>query len=156
MHPVAALLALALAALVAGCDNPTVGLGVDPKTITTSRPPDTELLRSSVTEALAAGRPFVVTFASPLFCLTRTCGPVVDVVQSVAKRWQGRGVDFIHVEVWEDNYVPNGHNEWVRAWRLPSDPFTYVVDRGGVIRTKLEGAFSSAELDAAVARVAGR
>jgi hypothetical protein len=130
--------------------NPTVRAGIDPRTITTARPPDTELLQVSVAQALAARRPFVVTFASPLFCLKRTCGPVVDVVRSVAKRWRGKAVDFVHVEVYEDNYVPNGHNEWVKAWRLPSDPFTYVVDRRGVIRTKLEGPFSAAELNAAV------
>ena len=120
--------------------------GVDAKTITTARPPDVELLGVSVAQALAARRPFVVTFASPLLCRKRACGPVLDVVRSVARRWRGRGVDF--------NYVRNGYNQWVRAWCLPSDPFTYVVDRAGVIRTKLEGAFSPGELDAAVRAVA--
>jgi protein-disulfide isomerase len=134
--------------------TPTVEGGIDPKTITTARPPDVELLRVSVAEALAAGRPFVVTFASPLFCRKRACGPVVDVVRSVAGRWRGRGIDFIHVEVYEDNDVQRGYNEWMRAWDLPSDPFTYVVDGRGVIRTKLEGAFSPGELDAAVKAVA--
>jgi protein-disulfide isomerase len=134
--------------------NPTVEGGVDPKTITTARPPDVELLQASVKEALAAGRPFVVTFASPMFCRKRACGPVVGIVRSVAKRWRGRGIDFIHVEVYEDNEVRRGYNQWARAWHLPSDPFTYVVDRSGVIRTKLEGAFSAPELDAAVRAVA--
>ena len=136
--------------------NPIAGEGTDPKTITTARPPDVELLHASVKEALAAGRPFVVTFASPLFCRKRACGSVVDVVRSVARHWRGRGVDFIHVEVYEHNEVQRGYNEWVRAWRLPSDAFTYVVDRSGVIRTKLEGAFSAPELDAAVRTVARR
>ena len=38
-------------------------------------------------------------------------------------------------------------------WRLPTEPFTFVVDRKGVIRTKFEGAFSAAELARAVAAV---
>jgi hypothetical protein len=134
--------------------NPTIGAGSDPKEITTARPPDVELLKTSVSEALAAGHPFVVTFASPLFCRKRACGPVVDVVRSVAKRWRRSGVDFIHVEVYEGNDVRRGYNAWVRAWGLPSDPFTYVVDRNGLIRAKLEGAFSANELDAAVRTVA--
>ena len=44
-------------------------------------------------------------------------------------------------------------NASVKAWRLPTEPFTYVVDRTGVIRTKLEGAYSVAELKRAVAAV---
>ena len=50
--------------------------------------------------------------------------------------------------------VQRGYNASARAWNLPSDPLTYVVDAEGVIRTKLEGAFSPGELDAAVRAVA--
>ena len=136
--------------------NPIVAGGRDPKAITTARPPDTELLRTSVAQALAAGRPFVVTFATPLYCQTRTCGPVVQVVQSVARRWQGRGVDFIHIEIYKGNDPAKGTNQWVDAWRLPTEPFTFVVDRTGIIRAKLEGAFSAGELEAALSKVAPR
>ena len=134
--------------------NPTVRDGTDPRRITTARPPDTELLQVSVAQALAAKSPFVVTFSTPLYCQTRTCGPVVQVVQSVAARWQAKGVAFIHVEVYEDNDPAKGTNRWVDEWRLPTEPFTFVVDRRGVIRAKLEGAFGAGELDAAVERVA--
>jgi hypothetical protein len=112
------------------------------------------LLRVSVAQALAAKRPFVVTFSTPLFCQTRTCGPVVQVVQSVAKRWQPRGVDFIHIEIYKGNDPAKGTNRWVNEWGLQSEPYTFVVDGAGVIRAKLEGAFSAAELEAAVKRVA--
>jgi hypothetical protein len=134
--------------------NPTVAAGLDPKQITTARPPDTELLRVSVAQALARRTPFVVTFSTPLYCETRTCGPVVQVVQSVAKRWQAKGVAFIHVEIYEDNDPAKGTNRWVDEWRLPKEPFTFVVDRTGVIRERLEGAFSVTELETAVQRVA--
>ena len=134
--------------------NPTVAGGRDPRRITTARPPDTELLRVSVAQALAAKKPFVVTFSTPQYCQTRACGPVVQVVQSVAKRWQPRGVDFIHIEIYKGNDPAQGTNRWVDEWRLQSEPFTFVVDRAGVIRAKLEGAFSAAELEAAVKKVA--
>ena len=96
----------------------------------------------------------MVTFATPLYCQTRTCGPVVQVVQSVAKKWRGRGVDFIHIEIYKDNDPAKGTNRWVDEWNLQSEPFTFVVDRTGVIRARLEGAFSPAELAAAVRKVA--
>ena len=105
---------------------------------------------------MTAHKPFVVTFATPLYCQTRTCGPVVQVVQSVAKDWQAQGVDFIHVEIYKDNDPAKGTNQWVDQWKLPSEPFTFVVDRTGVIRERFEGAFSAAELQAAVAKVANK
>jgi hypothetical protein len=128
--------------------------GGDLQALTTSRHPDRALYRSSVAEALAAHDPFVLTFATPQFCQSRTCGPVVDVVSAVRKRQpQGSPVRFIHVEIYKDNDPANGVNQWVDQWRLPTEPFTFVVDRSGVIRTKLEGAFSVDELERAVASV---
>ena len=135
--------------------NPTLAPGVDPKTVTTAEPPDRNLLRTTVAAAMATKRPFVVAFATPLYCQTRTCGPVVQVVQSVARDWQKKGVDFIHIEIYKDNDPARGTNRWVNEWNLQSEPFTFVVDRTGVIRTRLEGAFSAAELEAAVRKVAG-
>jgi hypothetical protein len=86
--------------------NPTVQPGAGAKSVqaaTTAEPPDLILLRTTVAAAMAAKRPFVVTFATPLYCQSRTCGPVVDVVQSVAKGWQSKGVDFIHIEFYKGN-----------------------------------------------------
>ena len=109
--------------------NPILRPGVDPKTVTTAEPPDRSLLRTTVAAAMAAGRPFVVTFATPLYCQTRTCGPVVQVVQSVAEDRQRNGVDFIHIEIYKGNDPGEGHNRWVDEWKLRSEPFTFVVDR---------------------------
>ena len=136
--------------------NPILKPGVKAGTITTAQPPDRALLKTTVAAALAARRPFVVSFATPQYCQSRTCGPVVQVVQSVAKQWQGSGVDFIHIEIYKDNDPAKGTNQWVDQWKLPSEPFTFVVDRTGVIRERFEGAFSAAELQAAVAKVANK
>jgi hypothetical protein len=119
--------------------------------LTTSRTPDRSLYRVSVAEALAAGAPFVVSFATPLYCQTRACGPVVEVVSDVARRHPG--TRFLHVEIYEGNDPAKGANRWVKEWKLPSEPYTFVVDRAGVIRARFEGAFSAAELDAAVAKL---
>ena len=121
--------------------------------LTTARTPDRALYRTSVADALAAGVPFVVTFATPLYCQSRTCGPVVDVVSAVRKKLAGKGVRFIHVEIYKGNDPANGVNRWVDEWKLPKEPFTFVVDGKGVVRTKLEGAFSAEELERAVRQV---
>jgi len=128
--------------------------GGDLTQLTTARHPDRALYESSVAAALTAHAPFVVTFATPAFCQSRTCGPVVDVVSAVERKQPARSpVRFIHVEIYKGNDPANGVNRWVSQWRLPTEPFTFVVDRHGVIRTKLEGAFSVGELERAVTAV---
>jgi hypothetical protein len=128
--------------------------GGDLDALTTSRKPDRALYETSVAAALAAREPFVVSFATPLYCQSRTCGPVVDVVSSVRRKLAGTGVRFIHVEIYEGNDPANGVNRWVDEWKLPTEPFTFVVDEDGVVRAKLEGAFSAAELERAARAVA--
>jgi hypothetical protein len=126
----------------------------DFRQLTTARKPDRALYQSSVASALAAHAPFVVTFATPLFCQSRLCGPVVDMVAAAQRAEPARSpVRFIHVEIYKGNDPANGVNQWVSQWRLPTEPFTFVVDSKGVIRTKLEGAFSMGELERAVAAV---
>jgi hypothetical protein len=118
--------------------------------LTTRTPPDTELLRVSVADALARKKPFVVVFATPKFCESRTCGPVVDVVDAVRRRVPGVG--FIHVEIYEENNPALGVNRWVQEWKLPTEPWVFLVGRDGRIKAKFEGAVSEQELEAAVRR----
>jgi len=118
--------------------------------LTTRIPPDRALLRYSVADSLAAHVPFVIVFATPKFCESRTCGPVVDVVDSVRTRFAGKSVRFIHVEIYRGNKPQNGLNRWVREWRLPSEPWTFAVGRDGRIKAKFEGSVSTGELAAAV------
>ena len=120
--------------------------------LTTREPPDTELLRHSVADSLAARKPFVVVFATPKFCQSRTCGPVVSVVEKVRQRFSGRDIRFIHVEIYEDNNPAKGVNRWVKEWKLPSEPWVFLVGRDGRIKAKFEGSLSVAELSDAVRR----
>jgi hypothetical protein len=119
--------------------------------LTTANVPDEELYRTSVADALAAKKPFVVTFATPKYCTSRTCGPVVDVVSAV--REQHPELPFIHVEIYEDNDPAKRENEWVREWGLPSEPWVFVVGADGTVRERFEGTVSVAELEAAVERL---
>jgi hypothetical protein len=117
--------------------------------LTTSTHPDRDLYTTSVAQALAARTPFVVAFATPKFCTSRTCGPVVDVVSHVRKQLSGARIRFIHVEVYAQNDPAHGYNRWVREWGLRSEPWVFLVDRTGRIAAKFEGAVSVRELRAA-------
>ncbi len=122
----------------------------DVASLTTANPPDLSLLRYSVADSIADRVAFVLVFATPKFCTSRTCGPVVDVAQAVQRRFSGRGVRFIHVEVYTDNNPAQGYNRWFKEWRLPSEPWVFLVGRDGRIGARFEGSVSVAELAAAV------
>lgn len=122
----------------------------DAAAITTRTPPDESLLQYSVADSLAARVPFVVTFATPKFCSSRTCGPVVDVVEEVQQRLEGEKVRFIHVEVYKGNDPAAGYNQWMGEWKLPTEPWTFLVGRNGKIVDRFEGTVSVNELETAV------
>jgi len=121
--------------------------------LSTSTKPDKELYRTSVADALAAKKPFVLAFATPKYCTSRTCGPVVDVVSAVRRKHEGTGIRFIHVEIYEENDPTKGENRWVKEWKLPSEPWVFLVGADGTIKTRFEGTVSVDELDAAVQKL---
>jgi hypothetical protein len=132
-------------------DTPTLkSTGADLAKLTTAKKPDLALYKSSVAEALRAHAPFVVVFATPAYCTSRTCGPVVDVVSAVRKRHAASDIRFIHVEIYKDNDPANGENKWVKEWKLPSEPWVFLVGADGKIKDRFEGTVSVHELDASV------
>jgi hypothetical protein len=134
-------------------ETPTLeSAGGDLAALSTSSKPVRVLYRHSIAESLAAGVPFVVAFATPKFCTSRTCGPVVDVVDAVRREFPG--VRFIHVETYEENDPAKGYNRWMQEWKLTTEPWVFVVGRDGRIAERFEGAVSVRELRAAVERLA--
>ncbi len=124
--------------------------------LTTRVPPDRSLLRYSVADSIAAHVPFVLVFATPKFCTSRTCGPVVDVVEAVSRRFRQTPIRFIHVEVYRDNDPGKGFNTWFKQWHLTSEPWTFLVGGDGRIEERFEGSVSVGELASAVSRLLAR
>jgi hypothetical protein len=132
-------------------DTPTIAsTRGDFSLLTTRTPPDESLLEHSIADSLQAKVPFVVTFSTPKFCSSRTCGPVLDVVEEVARRSAADDVRFIHVEVFEGNDPAKGYNRWMQEWGLPTEPWTFLVDHTGKIVERYEGPVSVNELEQAV------
>ncbi|MFU8839171.1 MAG: hypothetical protein ACNA8R_00430 [Nitriliruptoraceae bacterium] len=59
------------------------------------------LHQHTVAGSIEAGRPVVVAVATPVYCRTRFCGPLTDVIAELALTYEDRA-DFIHLEVWQD------------------------------------------------------
>ena len=95
-------------------------------------------------------RPVVLLFATPALCVSRVCGPVVDVAEQVKSEY-GDEVAFIHQEIYVDNIPgPDNLRPQVKAYGLPTEPWLFVLDRNGDVATRIEGAFSVAELESAL------
>jgi hypothetical protein len=122
----------------------------DVSKIDTRIPPAPSLLKDDFADVVGK-KPVVLTFATPQLCQSRVCGPVVDVVDEVQAKL-GDKASFIHQEVYKDNSINKGLRPQLQAYRLQTEPWTFVIDKSGVISTRFEGAFSAGELERAVAK----
>lgn len=129
-------------------DAPLSDLTSDPN-------PDPAFYEMTVAQAIEAG-PSVVVFATPAWCTSQACGPMLDQAKEVAGVFPG--VNFVHVEVYENIHVTERSDlilvPAVEEWGLPSEPWLYVIDDRGVVTAAFEGAVSDAELDDAIGAVA--
>jgi hypothetical protein len=111
------------------------------------------LRQLTVADALTQGKPVVVLFATPGFCSSQTCGPQLEVFQTVANRYRDRA-NFIHVEIFKDPQARTP-NATVEEWSLPSEPWTFVVDAAGNLADKFDGMTTPEEVEQSVQRVLG-
>jgi hypothetical protein len=141
-------------------DTPTLDdVGGDLSQISTDDEPVPEFYETSVAEAVGAGDPFVLIFATPKFCVTAQCGPTLDRVKPIAE--DNPDVTFINVEPYvlesvegqlqpvltENNLTPVPS---VNEWGLTAEPGLFVVDDDGVVRSSLGLIFSDDELQGAI------
>ena len=112
-----------------------------------------ELHNVSVAEALDAGEPFVVFFASPQFCVSALCGPVTETLAQAREELEG-AIEFIHVEPWNLNIARNEgrlvQSDEMAEWGLETEPWTFVVGSDGRIAARFQGPVSRDEAVRAV------
>jgi hypothetical protein len=122
--------------------------------IDTSLRPDPRLHQVRIADAIAQGKPQLIVFATPQFCTTRMCGPVVDIVRTLLPTY-GKRVAFIHQEIWQD-FADKKVFPTVEEWRLFTEPWIFVVDGQGIIRGKFEGLVTARELESALEQILTR
>ncbi len=122
-------------------------VGNDLEKIDTRVPPD-QMHKVNFAEVLGK-KPIVLVFATPALCQSRVCGPVVDVAQQVADKYEPEA-DFIHQEVYVENEIAKGLRPQLKAFHLPTEPWTYLIGKEGVIKDRLSGAYGVDELEEAM------
>lgn len=139
----------------------------DISAITTDPDPDPRFYELSLQDALTNGRPTVVVFATPAYCTTQACGPMLDQVKAIAPSWPD--VDFVHVEVFsvevpehthdEEDPAPHSHDATlsqvpaVLQWGLPTEPWVFIVDGAGIVAARFEGTVAPGEIEAVLGRL---
>lgn len=158
---------VAIGAKAPSVKTPTIAsVGGDVRAVSTDKAPAERFYTTSVADALAAGKPFVVAFATPAFCETQICGPTLETVKTVATDYPD--LTFINVEPYQMKYE-NGSLQpaldgsgqlqsaaWTDAFGLQTEPWIFVVGADGTIRAKFEAVVGADELRTAIdAAVAG-
>ncbi|MEA1903522.1 MAG: hypothetical protein U9N56_08365 [Actinomycetota bacterium] len=119
--------------------------------ITSDPNPDPSLYDMSIAEAVEEG-PAVIVFSTFVGC-SDACGTLLDQVKALAPGFAGIG--FVHVDVYEDVSGDDaGLVAAVAEWGLPTEPWLFVIDASGTVRSRMEGAASDEELESSIALVA--
>jgi hypothetical protein len=112
--------------------------------------PDPELHTISIAQALAAGHPALVVFSTPVYCVSRFCGPVTDLVAELAAKYHDRA-DFIHVEIYRD-FQAGEVNEAARDWLALAngdlrEPWTFLIGADGRIVASWDAVITRSEVE---------
>ena len=115
-----------------------------------TREPACELHARTAADVVAAGEPMALLVATPAFCQTVICGPVLDVLLGVLP--DVPGVTAVHAEVFRDpenNPVPPTEDDFapvIGELGLAFEPVLYTVGADGVVRERLDYIFGEAEV----------
>ncbi len=144
--------------------TPTLAdVGDNVRAISSDPSPDPSFYQVSEDQALAEHKPFLLIFATPAFCTSRACGPLLDEVKAASK--SAPGVTFINVEPYKLAYANDQLQPVLDAQRqlqpveavdkfgILSEPWIFIVDRTGKVTASFEGVVGSDELAAALKAV---
>jgi hypothetical protein len=119
---------------------------------------DPELHRVQISESLRNRRPLAIVVATPAYCSSQFCGPLVSEFAKLRPTYPN--VDFVHLEVY-----PNGFDkamspfaaEWITEDGTPkgqgNEPWVFVVDASGTITQRWDNVVEFDKLATELARL---
>lgn len=124
------------------------------RSITSAPNPDPDLYAISFDEAVASGLPSVITFSTPAYCQSATCGPQTEVLSQLDDIYDGR-VNFIHVEIFDnpEEMLASGdpsvgiETPVIHEWEFSTEPWTFVVDGAGKVVGRFEAFVTLDEIE---------
>ena len=125
--------------------------------LSTGDEPDPGLYLVSLADAVEAGKPLVVVFASPGFCTNAFCGPQAEVLSELRSIY-GDAANYVHVDLYENPAeVKLGadpiETPILEEWGLHTGEWTFVVNADGVVAARFEAFAPLDEVETALAMV---
>jgi hypothetical protein len=136
-------------------ENLTIGskgapaVAIDSRAETSGGIPDPELHETTIAAAIEARRPVLAVFATPVYCVSRFCGPITDMVVGLGNEYGDRAA-FVHVEIWRDfqNQVVNkAAAEWVLRDDDLTEPWIFLIGADGRIVARWDNVATAQEIE---------
>lgn len=130
----------------------------DLEELTTDTDPDPNMYSITIAEALDQNKPLLVTFSTPAYCQSATCGPQLGVVKDL-KSSHSSDMNFLHIEVYDNPDEIQGDltrgkiSPTLVEWGLRTEPWTFIVDAEGLVQAKFEGFVGPEDLEPAIQAV---
>ncbi len=129
---------------------------IDSRAMNGKKVPDPELHQDTISAALAAHRPILALFSTPVYCQSEFCGPSTDALEQIAKDGPS-GAAYIHVEIYED-YANTKVNAAAKQWLLRNgdltEPWLFLIGSDGKIVDRWSPLFDVHEVRSELDRVA--
>lgn len=111
--------------------------------VTTYRQPDERMYQYSIDKALQTGKPIILEFATPGHCTN--CDEQLQMLKAVADKYRDQ-VIVIHI----DQYA---NPQAYKAYNVMGDPWTFLIDKQGIVRFERAGRMLLGELDEATKQI---
>ena len=118
-------------------------VGGDLSKVTTYREPDPRMYQYSVAKALTMHKPILLVFATPGHCTE--CDEQLQVAKALLDKY-GNQVIFIHM----DQYM---NPQAYKAFRVMGDPWTFAIDKNGIVRETEAGKMLYGEMQDAIKKI---
>jgi hypothetical protein len=125
--------------------TPANAQGVSP--LCTRNPP-CDLHDVSLDEVVGKGKPVVLVVATPAYCQTAICAPMLDLVLANRKS----GITYIHQEVWTSTKLETPA-PLLTTYGIDYEPILFVADGNGTVTARLDVIWDLDDLHAAMATV---
>lgn len=111
--------------------------------------PDPELHATTIARALKAGHPVLAVFATPVYCISRFCGPITEMVEELAADYGDRA-DFVHVEIWRDfqgQVINRAAADWLLRDGNLNEPWVFFIGSDGIIQARWDNVATRGEIE---------
>jgi hypothetical protein len=107
----------------------------------------------SLDQALTMGKPVVLLIATPAFCQTAICGPVLSVLLQAQSSFTDRAT-FIHAEVYKQPLVETKTlSPIVQSYGIDFEPSLFLVKADGTVQQRIDVIFDVSEVTQALNRL---